>query len=108
MQMSLKQALARMNEIQGYKQVILYHQQQMRSFGIRDDVSLKALQQELQSLISFELFISHREGDEVIVSGLKFAQNQLADVAPIELANKLTHAGLFTKDMSYRRLVNRH
>ncbi|MCE0558043.1 MULTISPECIES: hypothetical protein [unclassified Motilimonas] len=103
--MSLSQALARMSEIHGYKQVMLYHQHQVRSFSISDEVSLTALKQELQTLRSFELYISHREGDEVIVSGLKFAQNQFFDVAPIELANKLNHAGLLTKDMSYRRLV---
>lgn len=108
MEMSLTEAIARMNEIQGYKQVLLYHHHQVRSFSIKDEVSLSALKQELQTLRAFELFISHREGDEIIVSGVKFAQNQFADVAPVELANKLNHAGLFTKDMSYRRLVTSH
>lgn len=108
MEMSLSQAIARMNQIEGFKQVMVYFQHQVRSFTITDQVSLDALQQELQTLRSFELFISHREGDEVIVSGLKFAQNQFADVAPIELANKLNMAGLMTRNMSYRRIIANH
>ncbi|MCE2573118.1 hypothetical protein [Motilimonas eburnea] len=108
MEMSLSQAIARMNQIDGFKQVMLCYQHQVRNFAITDQVSLEALQQELQTLRSFELFISHREGDEVIVSGLKFAQNQFADVAPIELANKLNMAGLMTSNMSYRRIIATH
>lgn len=108
MNMTKKQALELINNIAGYKQVMVKAGGKLTSLALDDDLSLYKLEQLLNSHDNAQLLLSYRSGGQVTVSGLDIHNNDIDELAPMELANTLTQAGLYHKNMSYHRLTATH
>ncbi|RJG41921.1 hypothetical protein [Motilimonas pumila] len=108
MNMNKRQALELINNIVGYKQVMVKIDGQLTSFALDDDLSAYKFEQLLNSQQNAQVLLSYRSAGQVTVSGLHIHNDDIDELAPMELANTLTQAGLYHKDMSYHRLTALH